>query len=74
VFSFLVERDYECYFCWRNALWPIALFDLKRHQSARSVESSDRNGSADYVNNFLFVWRGNEELLRRLAARTPVRA
>jgi FkbM family methyltransferase len=74
VFGFLAERDYECYFCWRDALWPIAAFDARRHQSARAVDPSEGSASADYVNNFLFVWRGNGELLRRLAARAPVRA
>jgi len=38
VFGFLAERDYECYFCWRDALWPIAAFDFGRHQSAGSVD------------------------------------
>jgi FkbM family methyltransferase len=72
VFDFLAERDYECYFCWRDALWPFAAFDPRRHQSVRSVDPPDGTAPADYVNNFLFVWRGNGELLRRLAARAPV--
>lgn len=65
VFRFLAERDYRCYCCWRFQLCPIESFDLTRHRPRDLAPISDDAEGPDYVNNFLFVWRGNDTVLGR---------
>jgi FkbM family methyltransferase len=69
VFLFLQEREYQGYFFWHDALWPLAVFEPERHQPSRLAKQPHGSRSPDYAANFLFVWRGNDATFRRLAAR-----
>jgi len=69
VFRVLEELDYQGYFFWRDALWPLAMFEPARHQQTRLMKQPDGVRSPDYVNNFLFVWRRNDAVLHRIRAR-----
>lgn len=66
VFRFLAERDYRCYCCWRFQLCPIESFDLLRQCPRHMPGPPGGSAPADYVNNFLFVWQGNDAVLKRL--------
>jgi FkbM family methyltransferase len=69
VFRFLEEREYQGYFFWRDALWPLAVFEPERHQARQHAKQPHGSRSPDYAANFLFVWRGNDATLSRLAVR-----
>lgn len=69
--GYLEGIGYEGYFLHRGRLRPAAEFDPDQLQRLEAAKDPNGQRSPDYVNNFLFVERGNPAQLARIRAALP---
>lgn len=65
-FSFFDSINYRGYFLHRGKLRDVGEFDTAALQRSEAAKSLGGNRSPDYVNNFIFVHRDNDEHLTRV--------
>lgn len=67
-FAFFESMGYGGHFLHRGALRDGEEFDVKQFQRVEDRKAVGGRRSADYVNNFVFIHRDNDNLLKRVRA------
>ena len=67
VFELLQEHGYRGYFMMDNELKSLECFDFEQYQKSDQQKIPGQKRSSNYINNFLFVHKTNQETINNLS-------